>query len=85
MSWAQHRGADREKLNDITPRWTPLLVCSAVRCKLLLPGHFLWQDMWTKNECNMNVNFATQIRIYCEQTKDEDKEQDIFKCLWNKN
>jgi hypothetical protein len=33
----------------------------------------------------MNVNFATQIRIYCEQTKDEDKEQDIFKCLWNKN
>jgi hypothetical protein len=46
MSWAQLRGADRDKLNDIAPIWTSLLVCSVVRCKLLLPGCFQCQDVW---------------------------------------
>jgi len=84
MSWAQRRGADREKLNDIAPKWT-LLVCSVVRCKLLMPGHSQWQEIWTKNNCNKSENFTTQVWIYYEQRKDQDQEHNICKCLWNKN
>lgn len=62
MSWAQPRGADRDKLNDIAPIWTSLLVCSVVRCKLLLPGRFQCQDMWARNKWSKNMNFSSQLK-----------------------
>ena len=84
MSWAQRRGADREKLHDFAPKWT-ILVHSVVRCKLLMLGHSQWQEIWTKNKCNKSENFTTQVWIYYEQRKDQDQERNICKSLWNKN
>jgi hypothetical protein len=66
MSWAQPRGADRDKLNDIAPIWTSLLVCSVVvRCKLLPPGRFQCQDTWRKNKRSKNMNFSSQLKYEC--------------------